>query len=87
MNTKETEFYKDLYPCLQDENWGYTGAESTIGNVWWRLKLPDTQYEDIFAGTEISLRRSPTFATFFVQVESNEHSQTHFSGKLLGDSR
>ncbi len=85
MNTKETEFYKDFYPCLQDENWCYTGAEGTIGNVWWRLKLPDTQYEDIFAETEIGLTRSPTFATFFVQVENNEYPQQLHIKKLKSD--
>jgi hypothetical protein len=85
MNKKQTETYKDLYLCLQDENWWYTGAESTVGNVWWRLELPDTQYEDIFAKTEIGLRRSPTYTSFFVQVEDKEYPHQLYTKKLESD--
>jgi hypothetical protein len=85
MDAKDKEFYKGQYPCLKDENWWYTGAESTIKNVWWRLNLPDTQYEDIFAKTEINLQRSPTYATFFVQVENKEYPQQLYTKKLNSD--
>jgi hypothetical protein len=82
MNTKETEFYKDFYPCLQDENWCYTGAEGTIGNVWFRLKLPDAQYEDILAETEIGLKRHPNHASLFVKIQDNEYPQKQYSKRL-----
>lgn len=85
LSQSEIEFYQNLYPCLRDDRWTYTGAEAW-GYVWWRQDLDEkVVFDELEADVEIGILKKQSTANFFVVINNDKYPSFSYEKDILLD--